>query len=168
MTSQMKDFLTVEEAVQLTRTSESTIRRFCRSLSEDQRRKAIRKEGKRLFISKSALQEAFDLLPGIEDGKSADVVAFQRQQLQESAKLTSRLTDQNERLLTELTKTSEDLKTAWSLIDHLKGEVSRLTADLKRLEAPGAGSSSKFDRILYVGAIVFCIVAIVALLAFLR
>lgn len=168
MTSQMKDFLTVEEAVQLTRTSESTIRRFCRSLSEEQRRKAIRKEGKRLFISKSALQEAFDLLPGIEDGKSADVVAFQRQQLQESAKLTSRLTDQNERLLTELTKTSEDLKTAWSLIDHLKGEVSRLTADLKRLEAPGAGSSSKFDRFLYVGAIVFCIVAIVALLAFLR
>jgi hypothetical protein len=168
MTSQMKDFLTVEEAVQLTRTSESTIRRFCRSLSEDQRRKAIRKEGKRLFISRSALQEAFDLLPGIEDGKSADVVAFQRQQLQESAKLTSRLTDQNERLLTELTKTSEDLKTAWSLIDHLKGEVSRLTADLKRLEAPGAGSSSKFDRFLYVGAIVFCIVAIVALLAFLR
>ena len=168
MTSQMKDFLTVEEAVQLTRTSESTIRRFCRSLSEEQRRKAIRKEGKRLFISKSALQEAFDLLPGIEDGKSADVVAFQRQQLQESAKLTSRLTDQNERLLTELTKTSEDLKTAWSLIDHLKSEVSRLTADLKRLEAPGAGSSSKFDRFLYVGAIVFCIVAIVALLAFLR
>ena len=110
MNKQKTDFLTIEDAVKLTRTSESTVRRFLRSLPEADRVKVVRKEGKRLYIAKQALQEAFDLLPGIEDQQSADLVTYQRQQLQEAAKLTSKLTDQNDRLLNELTKTSEDLK----------------------------------------------------------
>lgn len=160
MTGQTNDFLTIEEAVQLTRTSESTVRRFVRSLPEESKRKVIRKEGKRLLIAKEALQEAFDLLPGVEDVQSVQLVSFQRQQLQEGAKLASRLTDQNERLLTELQKTSEDLKSAWSLIDHLKSEVFRLTAEVKRLEAP---SVSKSDSVVYYFAVALCLIVIAVL-----
>ena len=154
----MTDFLTIEDAVKLTRTSESTVRRFIRSLPEADRVKVVRKEGKRLYIAKQALQEAFNLLPGIEDQQSADLVTYQRQQLQEAAKLTSKLTDQNDRLLNELTKTSEDLKTAWSLIDNLKAEVFRLTSEVKRLEAP-----EKTDK-LQLAVIAVCVVVIAALL----
>ena len=160
MTIQMNDFLTIEEAVKLTNTSESTVRRFIKSLPEDRKRKVIKKEGKRILIAKEALQEGFDLLPGAEDVQSVELVNFQRQQLQEGAKLTSRLTDQNERLLTELQKTSEDLKSAWSLIDHLKSEVFRLTAEVKRLEAP---STSKADRVVYYFAVALCLIVIAVL-----
>lgn len=165
MNKQKTDFLTIEDAVKLTRTSESTVRRFLRSLSEADRVKVVRKEGKRLYIAKQALQEAFDLLPGIEDQQSADLVTYQRQQLQEAAKLTSKLTDQNDRLLNELTKTSEDLKTAWSLIDNLKAEVFRLTGELKRLEAPGS-KAEKTDRLQLAFIVVLCLLVVLLVVAF--
>ncbi len=158
----MKDFLTIEETVKLTKTSESTVRRWIRSLTEEQRKEIIKKEGKRLYILTKALQEPFDLLPGIDDTKGVDLITFQRQQLQEGAKLTARMTEQNERLFSELTKANDDLKTAWSLIDSLKAEVFRLTSEIKRLESPEAPEGR--NSAIYYVAIVLCLVVISVML----
>lgn len=160
MNSQTNDFLTIEDAIQLTRTSESTVRRFVRRLSDADKNRYVRKEGKRLFIAKAALQDAFDLLPGIEDAKTVDLVSFQRQALQDASRMTNRLQEQNERLFSEVQKANEDLKTAWSLIDSLKSEVFKLTAEVKRLEAP----DNKQDKFLYVSVVVVCFATIAALL----
>ena len=158
----MKDFLSIEETVKLTKTSESTVRRWIRSLTEEQRKEIIKKEGKRLYILTKALQEPFDLLPGIDDTKGVDLITFQRQQLQEGAKLTAKMTEQNERLFSELTKANDDLKTAWSLIDSLKAEVFRLTSEIKRLESPEVPEGQN-SAIHYV-AIVLCLVVISVML----
>jgi DNA-binding transcriptional regulator GbsR (MarR family) len=156
MNIQTEDFLTIDDAVKFTRTSESTVRRFVRSLSDKDKGKYIRREGKRLFIAKTALQDAFDLLPGIEDTKEVELVAFQRQALQEASRMTSRLQEQNERLFSEVQKANEDLKTAWSLIDNLKSEVYRLTSEVKRLEAP----SGDKDNHLFIFAVALSLLAI--------
>lgn len=160
MTSQTNDFLTIEDAIKLTGTSESTIRRFVRSLDPDQRRKHVRKEGRRVLVAKALLCDAFGVVPGIDDHDAAkDVVSFQRQQLQDAVRLQNKLTEQNDRLLTELQKTNDDLKSAWSLIDHLKGEVFKLTTEIKRLEAP-----KKEDQRLFIVAVAVCALTILLLL----
>lgn len=160
MTGQTNDFLTIEDAVKLTGTSESTVRRFVRSLDADQRKKHVRKEGRRVLIAKALLCDAFGVVPGMEDQDAAnDLVTFQRQQLQDAVRIQSKLTEQNDRLLTELQKTNDDLKSAWSLIDHLKGEVFKLTTEIKRLEAP-----KKEDQRLFAVAVVVCAVTILVLL----
>lgn len=160
MTGQTNDFLTIEDAIKLTGTSESTIRRFVRSLDADQRRKHVRKEGRRVMVAKALLCDAFGVVPGIDDQDAAkDVVSFQRQQLHDAVRLQNKLTEQNDRLLTELQKTNDDLKSAWSLIDHLKGEVFKLTTEIKRLEAP-----KKEDQRLFIVAVAFCALTILLLL----
>jgi DNA-binding MurR/RpiR family transcriptional regulator len=101
MTGQTNDFLTIEDAVKLTGTSESTVRRFVRSLDADQRQKHVRKEGRRVLIAKALLCDAFGVVPGMEDQDAAnDLVSFQRQQLQDAVRIQSKLTEQNDRLLT--------------------------------------------------------------------
>ena len=155
MTSQKNNFLTVEDAVRLTRTSESTIRRFIRSLDSEQRRKYTTKDGRRIMLDQAFVCSAFDI---VQDGHSDDLVELQRKTIQDVTRVTDHLTQQNDKLLSELQKATDDLKTAWSLIDQLKGEVFRLTSEVKRLEAP------KTNSILFVVAVVLCLVVIAALL----
>jgi hypothetical protein len=107
------------------------------------------------MLDQAFVCSAFDI---VQDGHSDDLVELQRKMIQDVTRVTDHLTQQNDRLLFELQKATDDLKTAWSLIDQLKGEVFRLTSEVKRLEAP------KTNSILFVVAVFLCLAVIAALL----
>lgn len=156
MTSQKNNFLNIEDAIRLTGTSESTIRRFIRSLDSEQRKKYTFKDGRRIMLDKLFVCSAFGI---VQDGHSDDLVELQRKTIQDAHRMTDHLSKQNDRLLSELAKASDDLKTAWSLIDQLKNEVFRLTSEVKRLESPKDEGSSFL--VYLVGAV--CLFAVVVL-----
>lgn len=163
----MTDFVTIEDAIRLTGTSDSTIRRFLRSLDHADKMQHTRKTGKKVLVRKVFLLKRFgvpeDFLQAKEAGQDNDLINFQRHQLQDASKQIGRLTDQNDVLLQQLQKSQEDLKASWSIISGLKDQLLQLSTELKSLKAP-EGPADRSDRLLYIGAIVISVAAAVALI----
>lgn len=126
----MKGFVTIQEAVQLTRTSDSTVRRWLRQLnSQDQ--KHIRRTGQRLFIERSFLERAFRIEDGLE---VVEYIPGRQEGSADLQQLLQRQQDNIDRLLEENSKKDADLKDAWSMITTLKEEALQLAFQVKALQ----------------------------------
>ena len=55
----MKDFVTIQQAVKITGTSDSTVRRWLRQLPIQDGQKYVRREGQKVVISRSFLIQSF-------------------------------------------------------------------------------------------------------------
>lgn len=150
----MTDFIDIEEAIQMTGSSDSTVRRWLRQLTDDQRERYVRKDGRKLVIDKSFLQRSFHLTEEQLPGQApTDLVKFQQQQLEQKDKQIERLQDQNDKLLTDLQRKDEDLKSSWSLIRSLQDENSQLTGSVKALQAAEYKEESvqrKYSVFIYI------------------
>lgn len=139
----MTDFIDIETAVKLTKTSDSTLRRFLRDLKKDDRQKYVSRQGRKVVIERQFVLRSFDISEDFipeekHAGKVAkipfDVVEFQRQQLTEKDRQIRQLQDHNDRLLSDLKDKDHDLKASWSKISALQDENKLLTADVKALK----------------------------------
>ena len=156
----MTDFVTIQQAVRITGTSDSTIRRWLRQLPIQDVQRHVRREGQKVVISRSFLNqsfavdqvEVFDALPD-----TTNQINFQN--------LLSRQNDQIDRLLEDNARKDQELKDAWSVIAQIKQEAVRLAYELKALQSGQAGEP-KSDRFQTLTAIVLLVV-IVALVVWL-
>lgn len=123
--------MTIQEAIQLTGTSDSTVRRWLRQLnSQDQ--KHIRRSGQRLFIERSFLERAFRIEDGLE---VVEYIPGRQSGSADLQQLLQRQQDNIDRLLEENSKKDADLKDAWSMIAQLKAEAFQLAFQVKALQA---------------------------------
>lgn len=150
----MTDFVDIEEAIRLTDTSDSTVRRWLRQLTAEQKDRYIRKDGRKLVIDRSFLSREFHLIDDQLPGSvPTDLVKFQQQQLEQKDKQIERLQDQNDKLLVDLQRKDEDLKSSWSLIRSLQDENSDLKSNVKALQAAEYKEESvqrKYSVFIYV------------------
>lgn len=173
----MTDFIDIETAIKLTKTSDSTIRRFLRNMKQEDKDKYLTREGKKVVIERKYLLRSFDVNEDFvpEDrpaasGKTAkpasvpfDLVEFQRQQLTEKDKQIGKLQDHNDRLLSDLKEKDQDLKASWSMISNLQEETKQLTASVKALkqaEQVEDKAASKYNTLLFVLVVVIAFIAI--------
>jgi hypothetical protein len=156
----MKGYLTIQEVVQLTKRSDSTIRRWLMRLNKHDQ-KYIKRDGSRLFIEQSFVMQAF----GIEDGlMTAEISDYSPEHHQpDIVDLLKRQQDNIDRLLEDNMKKDADLKDAWSVITRLKEETIQLTYQLKALKE-GSATSDKADYSLY--AIILLVILILIMLYF--
>lgn len=140
------DFIDIDTAVRLTKTSDSTIRRWLRTLPTAERQKYVSSQGKKLVISKAFLQKSFQV-EAVASGKPQEVAApvqafsileIQKQQLAEKDKQISRLQDLNDRLLADLKVKDDDVKAAWSKVLSLQDENKLLAAGQQDRQQPGS------------------------------
>ncbi len=160
----MKGFVTIQEAVKLTGTSDSTVRRWLRQLnSQDQ--KHVRRSGQRLFIDQSFLEKAFK----VEDGAELAEYIPQRQEASADLQhLLQRQQDNIDRLLEENSRKDADLKDAWTMIQRLKEEALSLAYQVKALQA-GNNKEEKSDQLQRFAVIALLVIigALVIYLVFL-
>lgn len=149
----MKGFVTIQEAVQLTRTSDSTVRRWLRQLnSQDQ--KHIKRTGQRLFIERSFLERAFRIEDGLE---VVEYIPGRQEGSADLQQLLQRQQDNIDRLLEENSKKDADLKDAWSMITKLKEEALQLAFQVKALQ--GAKPEEQPDQLQRFAVIALVIIA---------
>ena len=157
----MKDFVTIQQAVKITGTSDSTVRRWLRQLPIQDGQKYVRREGQKVVISRSFLiqsfgvdqVEVFDALPDIPPHQ----IDFQN--------ILSRQQDQIDRLLEDNARKDQELKDAWSVITQIKQDAVRLAYELKALQS-GQAVEDKGARLQALAVIALAVV-IVALVVWL-
>lgn len=136
------DFIDIDTAVRLSKTSDSTIRRWLRTLPAAERQKYVSRQGKKLVISKAFIQKSFQVeavVSGKQQEVAAPVQSFNvQQQLAEKDKQISRLQDLNDRLLADLKVKDDDLKVAWSKVLSLQDENKLLAAGQHDRQQPAS------------------------------
>lgn len=137
-----KKYIDLSEAVQMTGKSDATLRRMLRQLSDDDRQKYVLKEGKKILIDKSFLMNVKPVEVAQHDSNSSgQVFDLFRQQLNEKDKQIRSLTDQNDRLLSDIRQKDADLKTTWSLLQQHQ-------AELRQLKSAPTTSPNVWEKIL--------------------
>jgi hypothetical protein len=156
-------YIDIPSAVSLSGTSESSVRRWLRGLSEADREKYVRKEGKRVTVEKSFLLRSFqvhDFSRQAEVQEDSTLASFALRQLAEKDRQIRHLEAQTDSLLSDLREKDNSLKAAWGKITALTDENKLLASQVKSLSAGGSQSA---DRLSVIAFILFVLVAAVAL-----
>ena len=155
----MKGFVTIQEAVKITKTSESTVRRWLRQLNS-QEQKNVRRSGRQIFIERSFLLNSFQV-EQVETLSEYTPEAYT--QSADLSKLMQRQQDTIDKLLQDNARKDDDLKNAWSLITKLKEEAKQLTHQIKTLSQPDHSNDRNdlFIKTAIIVQIVFLAVVLV-------
>ena len=159
----MKDFVTIQQAVKITGTSDSTVRRWLRQLPIQDVQKHVRREGQKVVIDRSFLGQSF----GVDQVEVTEGLPDKAPKQLDLQNILSRQQDQIDRLLEDTARKDQELKDAWSVITQLKQDAVRLAYELKALQS-GQTGEDKGARLqaLAVIALAVVIVALVVWLAF--
>jgi DNA-binding transcriptional MerR regulator len=150
----MTDFVTIQQAVRITGTSDSTIRRWLRQLPIQDVQRHVRRDGQKVVISRSFLNQSF----AVDQVEVFDALPDTHQHIN-FQNLLSRQNDQIDRLLEDNARKDQELKDAWSVITQIKQEAVRLAYELKALQS-GQAVEDKSARIQTLTAIVLLVVII--------
>ena len=155
----MKGFVTIQEAVRITKTSESTVRRWLRQLNVHEQ-KNVRRSGRQIFIERSFLLNSFQV-EQVETLSEYTPEAYT--QSADLSKLLQRQQDTIDKLLQDNARKDDDLKNAWSLITKLKEEAKQLTHQIKTLSQPDHSNDRNdlFIKTAIIVQIVFLAVVLV-------
>lgn len=149
----MKGFVTIQEAVKITKTSESTVRRWLRQLNS-QEQKNVRRSGRQIFIERSFLLNSFQV-EQVETLSEYTPEAYT--QSADLSKLLQRQQDTIDKLLQENARKDDDLKNAWSLITKLKEEATQLAIQVKALSQPDY-SNDRNDLFIKISVIILIVI----------
>lgn len=149
----MKGFVTIQEAVKITKTSESTVRRWLRQLNS-QEQKNVRRSGRQIFIERSFLLNSFQV-EQVETLSEYTPEAYT--QSADLSKLLQRQQDTIDKLLQENARKDDDLKNAWSLITKLKEEATQLAIQVKALSQPDY-SNDRNDLFIKIAVIILIVI----------
>lgn len=160
----MKEYLTIQEAIRTTGTSDSTVRRWLKSLDTQSYKVNVKSEGRRLFIKRSFLIQSFKAL-NVEEVE----LTGSRKQGPDLQQLLNRQADQIDQLISENVRKDDEIKTAWNIILNLERETARLSGELKRLSSPAPAhneDTANTAALFFMALTAFAALALVAYLVF--
>lgn len=152
--SQVSKKISIQQARQIANISDSTVRRWLKSLTEKEQSLHIYKQGRKILIDYSFFIQSFE----VEQQKDKQVQNTGGVNVQQ---IINNQANQIEKLLEENRQKDTDLKNSFTLILSLRDRIENLTGELKRLETSKEGGTSERLTNIYTGALVVTLVAIV-------
>ena len=152
----MSKYISIQRAKELANISDSTVRRWLKSLTEKEKNLHTYTQGRKILIEYSFFVQAFQ----IEQAK-------ERTQLQQPGvnvqQIINNQATQIEKLLEENSRKDSELKNAFSLILSLRDKIDNLNGQIKQLETVKSGKLEDGERMqqIYIGVLVLCLVVLV-------